>query len=89
MVILRLSQEYEYIRTFRTFARGNIEDIHGEIVGRSLGGAFSGDETTPGLVTLVDDFGGVFLVLRLTREGEGVFGLAIGDLVNPVKRKWK
>jgi hypothetical protein len=32
----------------------------------------------------MDDLGGVFLVLRLSREGESVFGLAVGNLVDPV-----
>ena len=35
-------------------------------------------------MAFVDDLSGVFLVLRLSREGESVFGLAVGDLVDPV-----
>ena len=40
-----------------------MQDVHGEIVAWSLGGDFTRDETTPGFVALVDDLGGVFLVL--------------------------
>lgn len=34
-------------------------------------------------MAFMDDLGCVFLVFRFTGKGEGVFGLAIGDLVNP------
>ena len=57
-------------------------NAHGEVVGRRLGGALARDEPPPGLVALVDDFGGVLLVLRLAGERELVLGLAIGDLVD-------
>jgi len=40
-------------------------------------------QTTPGFVALVDDFSRILLVLCFTREGKCVFGLAIGDLVDP------
>jgi hypothetical protein len=36
-------------------------------------------------MTLVDDFRRVFLVLGLSREGERILGLSIGDLVDPKK----
>ena len=40
-------------------------------------------------MTFVDDLGGILLVLSLTREGELVLGLAIGDLVDPVEQlRW-
>ena len=57
--------------------------VHREVVGGGLGGAFTSSKTTPCLVTFVDDLGGILLVLSLTREGELVLGLAIGDLVDP------
>ena len=41
------------------------------------------NETTPGFMSLVYDPHGVLLVFSSTREGEYVFRLAIGDLVDP------
>jgi len=38
-------------------------------------------------VTFVDDFHGIFLILSLAGEREGIFGLAIGNLVNSVKKE--
>ena len=35
----------------------------------------------------MNNFGGIFLVLGLARESELVFGLAIGDFVDPVGLK--
>lgn len=62
----------------------SFENVHGKIVRGSLSGALAGDsELAPRLVTLVDDLGGILLVLSLTREGKLVLGLSIGDLVNP------
>ena len=40
------------------------------------------DEVLPRVVALGNDFGRVLFVLGLAREGEGVFGLAVGDLVD-------
>ena len=57
-------------------------DVHRKIVIRCLGGALASDKATPRLVTLVDDFSGIFLVLRLAGERKLVFGLAIGDFVD-------
>jgi hypothetical protein len=59
---------------------GDVAD--GDVVGGGLSRSFASDETAPGFVALVDDLGGVLLVLSLTREGEGVLGLSIGDLVD-------
>jgi len=55
----------------------------GNLVGGGLGRRVTSDETAPGLVALMDDFRGVFFVLGLAREGERVFRLAIGNLVDP------
>jgi len=56
---------------------------NGEIVRGSLCRTFSSDETTPGLVTLVNDLSRVLFVFGLARERKGVFGLAVGNLVDP------
>ena len=48
-----------------------------------LGGSLTSDKALPRLVALVNDLGGVLLVLGLAREREGVFGLSIGNLVDP------
>jgi len=53
-----------------------------DIIGLSLGGDVTLDQTLPSLMGLLDDVGGVLLVLGLTREGKLVLGLSIGDLVN-------
>ena len=58
--------------------------IHRKFVVRCLGRALAADEATPRLVALVDNFSGIFLVLRLTGERKLVFGLAIGDFVDTV-----
>jgi hypothetical protein len=59
-------------------------DIHRKIIVRCLGRALASDEAAPRLVALVDDFSGIFLVLRLAGERKLVFGLAIGDFVDTV-----
>jgi hypothetical protein len=59
------------------------QNVHGEIVGGSRGGGFASDQTAPGFVALVDDLHGVLLIFGLAREGEGVLGLTIRDLVDP------
>ena len=59
------------------------EGLHREIVGSRLSWGLAGDEATPGFVALVDDLSGVLLVLGFAGEREGVFGFAVGDLVNP------
>lgn len=60
--------------------------MHGKVVGSGLRRALASDELAPGFVALVDDLGGVLLVLGLARESELVLGLAIGDLVDATKR---
>ena len=68
----------------------NVDDIHGQIVGWSLGGSFARNQTAPGFMALMDDLQCVFLVFGFSREGKGVFGLAIRDLVDPniIKKKY-
>lgn len=61
------------------------ESSHGEIVAGGFGGRLASDQAAPRLVALVDDLHSVLLVFGLAREGEGVLGLSIGDLVNPTK----
>jgi len=57
--------------------------LDSDVVDRQiLHGTLPSNETTPCLVAFMDDLGGVFLVLGFTRESEGIFGLAIGDLVD-------
>lgn len=51
-------------------------------MGGGLSRSLASNETAPGFVALVDDLGGVLFVLGLTREGEGVLGLSVGDLVD-------
>jgi hypothetical protein len=65
-------------------ARGVLDrDIAGrKLVVWCLGRALTSDEATPRLVALMDDFGSIFLVLRLARERKLVFGFAIGDFVD-------
>jgi len=41
------------------------------------------DETAPGFVGLMDNLHSVLLVLSLAGEGELIFGLSVGDLVDP------
>lgn len=48
-----------------------------------MGVGFTSDETTPGLMAFMNDFGGIFLVLGLAREGKGVFRFTIGNFVDP------
>jgi hypothetical protein len=56
----------------------------GDVADRDIAGrGFAVDETAPGFMGLVDNLHGVLLVLSLAREGELVFGLSVGDLVNP------
>ena len=55
---------------------------HGDIAA----GRFAGDETTPGVVTFVDNSSGIFLVFCFTGESKFVLGLAIRDLVDPIKK---
>jgi len=52
-----------------------------DVVGLGFGGDLAGDQTLPGGVGVVDDLGGVGLVLGSAVEGELVGGLAIGLLV--------
>jgi hypothetical protein len=47
-------------------------------------GTLPSNETAPSLMAFMDDLGGIFLVLCFTGESEGVFGLAVGNLVDPV-----
>lgn len=61
----------------------NVDDIHGQIVGWSLGGRFARNQTAPGFVALMNDLQCVFLVFGFPGEGKGIFRLPIGDLVNP------
>ena len=61
----------------------NEKNLHGEVVGRSLGRGLASNETAPCFVALVDNFSGILLVLGFAREREGVFGLSIGNLVDP------
>jgi len=69
---------------------GNLASIGGVDRGLSLGGSegnvtssgLAGDELLPSIGTLVDDIGGVLLVLALAGESELVLGLAVGDLVD-------
>lgn len=42
------------------------------------------NETTPCLVTLVDNLSCILFVLGLAGESKGVLALAIGNLVDPV-----
>jgi hypothetical protein len=57
--------------------------LHGKIVAGSFGSGFASDETTPSFVAFVNDLGRILSVLRFTRESKRIFGLAVGDLVNP------
>lgn len=77
-------EQVEGLMKGRGWKGQNGGSLHGEIVRGGLSGALAADETAPGLVALVDDLGGVLLVLRLTGERELVLGLAIGDLVDPM-----
>lgn len=62
---------------------GYLNDVHGEVIAGGLGGDLTTEETTPCFVALMDDLGGILLVLGFARESELVLGLAIGDLVDP------
>ena len=62
----------------------NVDDIHGQIVGWSLGRSFARKQTTPGFMALMDDLQCVFLVFGFSGEGKSIFRLAIGDLVDPI-----
>ena len=62
-------------------------DVQRQVVRGGLCGCLAGDETAPCLVALVNDLGGMFLVLRLAGEGKHVLGLAIGDLIDPAYNK--
>ena len=77
MVTLRLAMGSAIYRN------QNKNGLHGNIVGGSLGGGLANDHAAPGFVGFVDDLHGVLLILGLSREGKGVFGLAIGNLVDP------
>ena len=66
-----------------SFICGKTMYSHGQVVRGGLGGRFTRDELLPEFVGLVDDLNGVLLGLGLTREGEDVLGLAIGNLVDP------
>ena len=65
----------------------NVDDIHGQIVGWSLGGSFARNQTAPGFMALMDDLQRVFLVFGFSGEGKGIFRLAIRDLVDPKEKK--
>ena len=67
----------------RESEKKNKRNVHGDFIAGSLCWRLASDESLPSLVALVDDFGGILLVLGLTGEGELVLGLAIGDLVDP------
>ena len=54
----------------------------GSSEGNVTSGGLAGDELLPSIGTLVDDIGGVLLVLALAGESELVLGLAVGDLVD-------
>ena len=54
----------------------------GSSEGNVTSGGLAGDELLPSISTLVDDIGGVLLVLALAGESELVLGLAVGDLVD-------
>jgi len=41
------------------------------------------NETSPCFVALMDDLGGILLVLGFTRERKCIFGLSVGDFVDP------
>lgn len=57
--------------------------VHGRVGQLHLASShLAGDQTAPGLVALVHHLGSVAAVLGLTREGELVLGLAVGDLVD-------
>ena len=64
---------------------GNVDDIHGQIVGWSLGRRFARMQTAPGFMALMDDLQCVFLVFGFSGEGKSIFWLAIRDLVDPKK----
>lgn len=51
--------------------------------GKLRSGGLSSDKTTPGLVALMNDLGGITFVLGLTRERKSVLRLSIGNLVDP------
>jgi len=56
----------------------------GEVADRDFArGRVAVDEAAPGFVGFMDNLHSVLLVLSLTGEGELVFGLSIGDLVDP------
>jgi len=60
---------------------GDVGD--GQVVRGRFGGDFTRDETAPSFVAFVNYLRRVLLVLGFTREGECIFGLSIGDLVDP------
>jgi len=56
----------------------------GDVCNRdAMGRCLSGDETAPGFVALVNDLGCVLPVLGLAGEGKSVFGLSVGNFVDP------
>ena len=65
----------------------NVDDIHGQIGGCSLGRSFARNQTAPGFMAFMEDLQCVFLVFGFTGEGEGIFWLAIRDLVDPKVKK--
>jgi len=62
-------------------------DIHGQIVAWRRRRAFARDQTPPGFMALMDDLHCILLVFGFSREGKGIFLLAIRDLVDPKKKK--
>ena len=59
-------------------------NAHRKVIRRSLGWGLAMNETTPCLVTLVDNLSCILFVLGLAGESKGVLALAIGNLVDPV-----
>ena len=67
----------------------NLDDIHGQVVGWSLGRSFAHNQTAPGFVALMDDLQCVFLVFGFSRESKSIFRLAVGDLIDPKNQTYQ
>lgn len=85
IVILRLN------RMIQDTAKGKINDRnqHGYIVGGSLSGGFTSDQTAPCFMAFMNDFGRVFLIFGFPRESESILRLAIGDFVDASWKKFQ
>jgi len=59
------------------------KDAHRNLVVIGFGRSFARRQTAPRFMTFMDDFHGILFVLGLTRKGESILGLAIGDFVDP------